>query len=655
MTSRIATVVGINRYPDGIHPLVNAVADAQAMADLLANDYGFKLWPAGAPLLDAAATLAALQDAIQTALASRADQWLFYFSGHGDVVAGAGYLIPADARRAEVATYLPLAGLLADCRVSVVDQVAIILDACYSGRALVRGESLDDMSPSADYRRVRQIVSAGNPRQPVLDGGAGGHSVFTQSLLEALRGQAGIHEPDGAVRFPRLLDHLAFDVPGRLRASGASADHQQPLGGYFQGNSERRTFDFTTTTPRLPPALAQDVRSEDPTRRREGLRLLVRAVREQPALTAPAVELGIRHLRPETVQATAWATRDTALRRTASLVGRTLRYEPVASVRAQAAATLGELGAPRAVDPLLLALDDEPAVCRAAAKALGQLGERRAVRPLLRRLRDEAREPVYLDLVAALGALGDADGLLEMLRESRRRGRLVPFVGPDFPQALTGLPARDQVAQGLAEEYGVPADESLAHVASQTMLGLNRHSFTAYMRRALDDQLLEPQAIYRALARLGVPLWLSAAHDDQLVRALGATNSIVAGSDTRYWRSGRPTVVRLVGDLSANRDVVVLEGDYERLREEEGERLGLLAFLREQLAGRVVLFLGHDPASPDFALLCQHVLGRHLAGVDAPAFLVWPTDGPAHAWAGRPIHQIHHEHLPFVKALAVET
>jgi len=652
---RIVTVVGINRYPAGFNSLTNAVADAQAIAGLLASDYGFTWWPADAPLLDEAATLAALWEAIRTALTSDADQWLFYFAGHGDVVGDAGYLIPADARPGEVATYLPLAKLLNDCRASAVDQIAIILDACYSGRALVRG-ALDDMSPSADHRRVRQIVSAGNPRQPVLDGGEVGHSVFAQSLLDALRGWAGIHEANGVVRFPRLLDHLALDVPGRLAGEGIHL--QQPIGGHFQGNSEGRTFDFESSVPRLPPVLVRDLRSEDPARRRAGLQGLVPAVREEPAAVGQVVELSVRHLRPDAsrVQSVAWAGRDVTLGQTPPLVGRTLRYEPAASVRVQAAATLGELGDGAVVDPLLLALDDEAAVCRAAATALGQLGARRAVEPLLGRLRDPARELVYLDLVAALGALGDQEGLLEMLRESRRRRRLVPFVGPDLPRALTGLPARAQVARSLAQEYGLPADESLARVAPQTMLGSSRHAFTAHMKRALDDQLLEPQQIYRALAalaRLNVAFWLSAAYDGQLARALGtgATNDIATGSDTRHWRSNQPTVVRLLGNLAANRDVVVLEGDYERLREQEGERLLLLAFLREQLAGQVVLFLGHDPTSPDFALLCQHVLGRHLANVDVQAFLVWPAEGPAPTWGTRPIYPIRWEHLSFIEAL----
>ena len=53
-------------------------------------------------------------------------------------------------------------------------------------------------------------------------------------------------------------------------------------------------------------------------------------------------------------------------------------------VRAHAAAAMGALGDPRAVDPLLNVLRDEhPAVRTHTALALGKLGDRRAIRPLV--------------------------------------------------------------------------------------------------------------------------------------------------------------------------------------------------------------------------------------------------------------------------------
>lgn len=59
-------------------------------------------------------------------------------------------------------------------------------------------------------------------------------------------------------------------------------------------------------------------------------------------------------------------------------------------VRAEAAKALGELGDPRAVDPLIPLLKDEVKLVRArAAEALGTLGDMRAVDPLIPVLKDE--------------------------------------------------------------------------------------------------------------------------------------------------------------------------------------------------------------------------------------------------------------------------
>jgi HEAT repeat protein len=70
------------------------------------------------------------------------------------------------------------------------------------------------------------------------------------------------------------------------------------------------------------------------------------------------------------------------------------------------ASTLGDLGDPAAVPPLIAALDDEAEVARWAAHALGQLKDVRAVDPLIRVLRhDEKGVREYA--ATALGRLGD--------------------------------------------------------------------------------------------------------------------------------------------------------------------------------------------------------------------------------------------------------
>jgi len=72
-------------------------------------------------------------------------------------------------------------------------------------------------------------------------------------------------------------------------------------------------------------------------------------------------------------------------------------------VRMEAAVALGNIGDPRAVEPLIQALGDKSgSVRRVAARALGEIGDPRAVEPLTRALRDENQ---YVRRVAA-GALG---------------------------------------------------------------------------------------------------------------------------------------------------------------------------------------------------------------------------------------------------------
>jgi hypothetical protein len=309
------------------------------------------------------------------------------------------------------------------------------------------------------------------------------------------------------------------------------------------------------------------------------------------------------------------------------------------------------------VQALIAALDDAPEVVRPAAQALGRLAPAPVAGPALAARLPAADDVLFLDLADALGALGDPSFSLAALRAALYRGRLVPVLGPDFPTALTGLPDRASAVQALAQQNGLPApasaaSASLADTAAATMLGGSRFAFTNFLYQTYDDQLLQPGPIHAALAKLSAPLWLSAAYDGLLAKALKA-NSIVLGEDTRYWKPNRPTIVRLAGDPATRRGLVVLEGDWAALRENEGDRRLLLGYLRSELAGKALLFLGFDPTSPDFALLVRHLLNEHLAGLRVAPFLLWPEPPPAPlAWSGLPMRPIPTDPLAFIQALA---
>lgn len=81
-------------------------------------------------------------------------------------------------------------------------------------------------------------------------------------------------------------------------------------------------------------------------------------------------------------------------------------------VRCLAARTLGEIGDPRAVEPLCAVLNDprrryEWTAC-AAAKALGEIGDARAVEPLCAALKNPHSSSIRWNAAEALGEIGDA-------------------------------------------------------------------------------------------------------------------------------------------------------------------------------------------------------------------------------------------------------
>jgi hypothetical protein len=635
-----ALVIGIATYGPGLGQLDNATEDASSVADLLERDFGFALLPAGRALLDEQADRASIRSVVKSSLstADASTRWLFYFAGHGFVADGQGYLLPADARSGDHATFFPLQELLDWCLSSACGEALIILDTCFSGQALVGSDQLSDYIPAqAHTDRVRQVLTSGNPDQRVLDAGGSGHSVFAQVLLEALGGWAGVHEPDGSLRFSRLLDYLASEVPRRLPTSVEGAVRQQPIGGNLVGNRLRRDFMFQCISPRLPPEMVRGTRSEDAARRCQELVRLVGVCQEAPAKKPLAATLATMHLcrTPGTGSAT--------------LLTPMLLYEPDSNVRAEAARTLGALGDPKVADALIAALGDEPHVCRNAAQALGQLSVVRAATPLLDHLR-AADDALLLDLTDAIGALGQPEPIVDALRVALSRGRLVPFVGPDLAPDLTGLPERAVVARQLAKDAGLQPSNSLAETAAGSMHGgRSRYGFTETVVQMLGSPA-RPGKIHQALVTLRAPIWISGAYDGLLAKALEA-QQIISGGDTKYLRPGIPTVVRLMGDSSTGMSLVVLPEDYEVLREGEDDRESLLTYLRTNLQDKIVLFLGYDPQNPDFDLFLQHILNKHLADVNVRGFFVWPSPGSAFCWGTHEIRPILHEPLDFIRAI----
>jgi Caspase domain len=182
-----ALVIGNNRYR-AFTPLVTAVADARLVSELLRGQYGFEV-----------ETLenASRQDIIQAMsrlrrITTEADRVLIYYAGHGlrDEKTGRGYWLPVDAQADTIANWVS-SNDIADLAAAMPARHALIVaDSCFSG-ALTRaglGISLDERSGVLQRlvaKRSRTVLTSGG-LEPVLDAGAGQHSIFARAFVDAL-------------------------------------------------------------------------------------------------------------------------------------------------------------------------------------------------------------------------------------------------------------------------------------------------------------------------------------------------------------------------------------------------------------------------------------------------------------------------------------
>ena len=198
-----AVIIGIDRYqhlpPD--RQLQYAVRDAQGIEAVLRKHYKFDRIDT---LYNHEATRSRILDLLTDELPARMgenDALFVFFAGHGDQIkrpdGDVGYLIPHDGRVGKLASVISMADLRDTISKAVpAKHVFYVVDACYGG--LLTSTRAVDKAPRRDLaylqeitrERVRQVLTAGDKGQEVLDGGRNGHSVFTGRLIEVLE-QAG--------------------------------------------------------------------------------------------------------------------------------------------------------------------------------------------------------------------------------------------------------------------------------------------------------------------------------------------------------------------------------------------------------------------------------------------------------------------------------
>ena len=241
-----AVVIGIDDYAHWPR-LSHAARDAESVQGLLVSRLGFK--PGHViSLQNASATrsniLAAFNEQLPKAGLKKTDNLFVFFAGHGatqHLSSGRdlGYIIPVESATDHVADdAIPMTELQNISESLVARHVIFVMDACYSGLGLVRGGARSgggNFLRDNAHRVGRQMLTAGGADQMVADGGPGGHSIFTWTLLQGLAGKADLNG-DGIITGTELAAYIAPAV--------ASVSQQTPAFGSLPG-SEGGEFVFT--------------------------------------------------------------------------------------------------------------------------------------------------------------------------------------------------------------------------------------------------------------------------------------------------------------------------------------------------------------------------------------------------------------------------
>ena len=231
-----ALVVGINKYPNlKLKTLNYAKNDAQGMAKYLKQQGFMRI-----TLYDEQATKKNIVSKLQllARVVKEDDRVLFFFAGHGYTETynekDYGYIIPYDGGD-DSATFLSMAELreLSE-KMGKAKHQLFIMDACYGGLLATKHvapikQTIPNYLGEITKRDARQIITAGGKDQEVLDGGLGGHSVFTGYLLEALQKGFADTDGDGYITAMELCSYLT---------PKASNEYQTPACAEFPGHGK---------------------------------------------------------------------------------------------------------------------------------------------------------------------------------------------------------------------------------------------------------------------------------------------------------------------------------------------------------------------------------------------------------------------------------
>lgn len=218
-----ALIIGINDY-ENVPDLHYAVEDALAIKNMLINEFNFSRNNVRV-LIDKEATQSNINREMSKLLKSADvnDRVVFYFAGHGETEAlgleevATGFLMPSDADVENLYfSAIPMEDLRNVSKFSKAKHMLFLVDACYSGLAAVNTRGLSTNSPNyidkITRENARQIITAGQKDEKVLEKDEWEHSAFTKNLLSGLKDKKANSNGDDFITASELGFYLQEKV-----------------------------------------------------------------------------------------------------------------------------------------------------------------------------------------------------------------------------------------------------------------------------------------------------------------------------------------------------------------------------------------------------------------------------------------------------------
>ena len=201
--------VGINEYKNKYLKLQLAysVPDATSIIDRF-KKLGEPLFDRVAihPLMDYQATREGIRNAIINMPGVEPDDTVvLYFAGHGITIDSEWYFLPWEINSSRNNDILrqgvPSQSLFSDIVSLPVQNVLLILDSCHSGGAVDTFTHLAHKAPLAKrmYATGIHVASASSSQQNANEVNTLGHGIFTQAILDGLKGNADYSPADRLV------------------------------------------------------------------------------------------------------------------------------------------------------------------------------------------------------------------------------------------------------------------------------------------------------------------------------------------------------------------------------------------------------------------------------------------------------------------------